>query len=51
MHDETLPDESYKDAEYCSMCGPKFCAMKIHRSISGDGAEVPPPGCPLPPAP
>jgi phosphomethylpyrimidine synthase len=52
MHDETLPDESYKDAEYCSMCGPKFCAMKIHRSLDGaTGAEVPPPGCPLPPTP
>jgi phosphomethylpyrimidine synthase len=49
MHDETLPDESYKDAEYCSMCGPKFCAMKIHRAIGADGGEVPPPGCPTPP--
>ena len=27
MHDETLPDESYKDAAFCSMCGPKFCSM------------------------
>ena len=48
MHDETLPDESYKDAEYCSMCGPKFCAMKIHKGVAADGAEAPPPGCPLP---
>jgi phosphomethylpyrimidine synthase len=49
MHDETLPDESYKDAEYCSMCGPKFCAMKIHRAVAAEaGTEVPPPGCPLP---
>ncbi len=29
MHDETLPDESYKDAHFCSMCGPKFCSMNI----------------------
>lgn len=29
MHDETLPDEAYKDARFCSMCGPKFCSMNI----------------------
>jgi phosphomethylpyrimidine synthase len=29
-HDETLPHEAFKSAEFCSMCGPKFCAMKIH---------------------
>ncbi len=28
-HDETLPDEGYKDAAFCSMCGPKFCSMNI----------------------
>jgi len=27
MHDETLPNETYKDAAFCSMCGPKFCSM------------------------
>ncbi len=27
MHDETLQDEYYKDAAFCSMCGPKFCSM------------------------
>ena len=27
MHDETLGDEYYKDAAFCSMCGPKFCSM------------------------
>ncbi len=27
MHDETLADEYYKDAAFCSMCGPKFCSM------------------------
>ncbi len=27
MHDETLPDEYYKDAKFCAMCGPKFCSM------------------------
>lgn len=28
-HDETLPEEGYKDARFCAMCGPKFCAMRI----------------------
>jgi phosphomethylpyrimidine synthase len=27
MHDETLPDDYYKEAHFCSMCGPKFCSM------------------------
>src|SRR6202047_3262643 len=27
MHDETLPEEGFKDAHFCSMCGPKFCSM------------------------
>ncbi len=27
MHDETLPEESYKEAKFCAMCGPKFCSM------------------------
>jgi phosphomethylpyrimidine synthase len=27
MHDETLPEEGFKDAAFCSMCGPKFCSM------------------------
>jgi phosphomethylpyrimidine synthase len=29
MHDETLPDDFYKDAKFCSMCGPKFCSMNV----------------------
>jgi len=29
MHDETLPDDFYKDAKFCSMCGPKFCSMNM----------------------
>ena len=33
MHDETLPDECYKNEEYCSMCGPDFCAMRISKDI------------------
>ncbi|HWG58293.1 MAG TPA: phosphomethylpyrimidine synthase ThiC [Candidatus Acidoferrales bacterium] len=27
MHDESLPDDFYKEAKFCSMCGPKFCSM------------------------
>ncbi len=30
MHDETLPEEGFKEAHFCSMCGPKFCSMNIH---------------------
>jgi phosphomethylpyrimidine synthase len=33
MHDETLPDESYKEAKFCSMCGPKFCSMNYSSKI------------------
>jgi phosphomethylpyrimidine synthase len=33
-HDETLPAEGAKVAHFCSMCGPKFCSMKIHQEIS-----------------
>jgi phosphomethylpyrimidine synthase len=29
FHDETLPADGFKDAEFCSMCGPKFCAYKV----------------------
>jgi phosphomethylpyrimidine synthase len=33
MHDETLPEEGYKDAHFCSMCGPKFCSMRISADV------------------
>jgi phosphomethylpyrimidine synthase len=33
MHDETLPHEYFKSAEFCSMCGPKFCSMHINRAV------------------
>jgi phosphomethylpyrimidine synthase len=33
-HDETLPNEASKSSEFCSMCGPKFCSMKIHGHLS-----------------
>ncbi len=33
MHDETLPQEIFKEAEFCSMCGPKFCSMSISKEL------------------
>ena len=35
MHDETLPNESYKEAKFCSMCGPKFCSMNTTQIADG----------------
>ncbi len=32
-HDETLPKEAHKTAHFCSMCGPKFCSMKITQEV------------------
>jgi phosphomethylpyrimidine synthase len=38
MHDETLPDDFYKEAKFCSMCGPKFCSMNMTQvAESNDG--------------
>jgi phosphomethylpyrimidine synthase len=33
LHDESLPAEYFKSAEFCAMCGPKFCSMHITREI------------------
>ncbi len=33
-HDETLPGEAHKKAEFCSMCGPRFCAYKLSQEVS-----------------
>jgi phosphomethylpyrimidine synthase len=33
FHDATLPKEAHKTAHFCSMCGPKFCSMKISHDI------------------
>src|SRR6266542_4202542 len=33
MHDETLPDDYYKEAKFCSMCGPKFCSMNYSAKV------------------
>jgi phosphomethylpyrimidine synthase len=36
MHDESLPQEGYKTAHFCSMCGPKFCSMNISQIAHQD---------------
>ena len=35
-HDETLPKDAHKVAHFCSMCGPKFCSMKITQDLRAD---------------
>lgn len=39
-HDATLPQESAKTAHFCSMCGPKFCSMKITQEIRQHAAQL-----------
>ena len=38
-HDQTLPAEGAKLAHFCSMCGPKFCSMKISQEIKDFATE------------
>ncbi|MBX7003792.1 phosphomethylpyrimidine synthase ThiC, partial [Bacillus aerophilus] len=38
-HDETLPQASGKIAHFCSMCGPKFCSMKISQEVRDYAAK------------
>ncbi len=48
-HDETLPKEAHKVAHFCSMCGPKFCSMKITQDVRDYAAKLnspPPAGAP-----
>jgi phosphomethylpyrimidine synthase len=40
FHDETLPKESAKVAHFCSMCGPKFCSMKISQDVRDYAASL-----------
>jgi phosphomethylpyrimidine synthase len=39
MHDETLPKDAHKVAHFCSMCGPKFCSMKISHDIRAEAEK------------
>ena len=34
LHDESLPEDAFKSAHFCSMCGPKFCAYKISKDLT-----------------
>src|ERR1700682_2126314 len=40
MHDETLPDDYYKEAAFCSMCGPKFCSMNWSSKVDEYNKQV-----------
>ncbi len=40
MHDETLPQEVFKSAKFCSMCGPKFCSMRITQDVRKLAADA-----------
>src|ERR1700723_3546269 len=39
MHDENLPDDFYKEAKFCSMCGPKFCSMNITQLAEAESGK------------
>lgn len=40
MHDETLPNDHFKQAEFCSMCGPKYCPMHNVRGVDWAAVEA-----------
>ncbi|MDI9846811.1 phosphomethylpyrimidine synthase ThiC [Rhodoblastus sp. 17X3] len=40
FHDETLPKEAHKVAHFCSMCGPKFCSMKITQDLREESKAI-----------
>ncbi|MCP1245829.1 phosphomethylpyrimidine synthase ThiC [Acetobacter cerevisiae] len=39
-HDETMPKEAHKAAHFCSMCGPKFCSMRISQDLKEEAARM-----------
>ena len=39
LHDETLPKEAHKLAHFCSMCGPKFCSMRISHDLRAEAQK------------
>ena len=47
LHDETLPHEVFKSAEFCSMCGPKFCSMHVSQEVTRLIRQDTPDGAPL----
>jgi phosphomethylpyrimidine synthase len=40
MHDATLADDYFKTAEFCSMCGPKYCPMHNFRDVDWDAVRT-----------
>ncbi len=48
FHDQTLPKEAHKVAHFCSMCGPKFCSMKITQDIRDQFGTARAPNAPHP---
>ncbi|MGH7058469.1 MAG: phosphomethylpyrimidine synthase ThiC, partial [Acetobacteraceae bacterium] len=40
FHDETLPKEAHKVAHFCSMCGPKFCSMRITQDLRQEAERM-----------
>ncbi|MGY6662331.1 MAG: phosphomethylpyrimidine synthase ThiC, partial [Glycocaulis sp.] len=48
FHDQTLPKEAHKVAHFCSMCGPKFCSMKITQDIRDQFGTARAPNVPHP---
>ena len=40
MHDETLADDYFKSAEFCSMCGPKYCPMHNFKDLDWDALRA-----------
>jgi phosphomethylpyrimidine synthase len=40
FHDETLPKDAHKVAQFCSMCGPKFCSMKITHDLRAEAERL-----------
>ncbi len=39
-HDETLPETAHKSAEFCSMCGPRFCAYKLSQEVAEKSKNI-----------
>jgi phosphomethylpyrimidine synthase len=39
FHDRTLPKEAHKVAHFCSMCGPKFCSMRISHEVRAEARQ------------
>ncbi|MFY8114121.1 MAG: phosphomethylpyrimidine synthase ThiC, partial [Rhabdaerophilum sp.] len=40
FHDQTLPKQAHKVAHFCSMCGPKFCSMKITQDLRDEARKL-----------